>query len=109
MGCEGYRTAPLPPGAAVNRAQVLDTAKAHVTVDRAATHGELEDTFQRTADLWNAYLGEWADIQPHDVANMMTLLKVARARGNPAHEDNYVDMAGYSSCAGELAEEAKMA
>ena len=40
-----------------------------------------------------------------DVANMMVLLKIARAKENPKHMDNWVDMAGYATCAGEIAAE----
>ena len=32
---------------------------------------------------------------------MMALLKMARAKSNPYHEDNYVDGAGYMACAAE--------
>nr|DAK94186.1 MAG TPA: hypothetical protein [Caudoviricetes sp.] len=53
--------------------------------------------------LWTAYTGN--DISPVDVAQMMILLKVARAKGNPKHQDNWVDMAGYAACAGEIAAE----
>jgi len=34
----------------------------------------------------------------------MTLLKVARIRGNPNHADNFVDGAGYMACAAECVE-----
>lgn len=91
--------------AAVNRAQTLDTAKAYVSTDRQADHGRPEDTFARIAGLWNAYLGEWADLQPHDAAAMMVLLKTARIRANPQHTDNWVDIAGYAACGAELSEE----
>jgi len=36
------------------------------------------------------------------VGIMMALLKIARLKGNPYHQDNYVDGAGYLACAGEL-------
>lgn len=31
--------------------------------------------------------------------------KVGRAKENPKHQDNWVDMAGYAVCAGEIAAE----
>lgn len=83
------------------RAKILDAAHAAVTVDRAATHGRPEDTFGVLAGLWSAYLG--VPVTPADTALMLVLLKVARAGGNPAHQDNFVDIAGYAACAGELA------
>lgn len=86
----------------IGRAEVLDTAKQYVTKDRQADHGAPEDTFGRIADLWNAYLGEWSYIKPHDAAVMMALLKIARIGSNPNHADNYVDLAGYAACAAEL-------
>jgi hypothetical protein len=33
---------------------------------------------------------------------MMNLLKCARAKNNPSNPDNWIDMAGYASCGGEL-------
>lgn len=83
----------------MNRAEILDTAKEYVTKDRAASHGDMERNFTRIADLWSAHLG--ITVTAVDVALMMVLLKVARAGSNPAHLDNWVDMAGYAACGGE--------
>ncbi|WP_037373564.1 DUF6378 domain-containing protein [Sediminimonas qiaohouensis] len=83
------------------RAEILDAAAQAVTVDRAATHGDMEDNFDLIADYWSAHLG--IDVRPHDVALMLVMLKAARARGNPVHADNWVDIAGYAACGGELA------
>jgi len=92
----------------VNRDVVLDTAKKYVMKDRQADHGAPEDTFARIAALWNAYLcpsgvapDGWG-LTPTDAAMMLALLKVARQRENPGHEDNYVDLAGYAACAAEI-------
>jgi Domain of unknown function (DUF6378) len=87
----------------MNRDEILRTAAQYVTKDRAADHGEAERNFERIAALWNAYLGEWADIKAHDVAAMMAMLKIARIRDNPKHLDNWVDLAGYAACGGEIA------
>lgn len=83
------------------RAEILDTAKEAVTKDRAATHGSPEDTFGLIARLWSARLG--IDLRPDQVAVMLIDLKTARAWGNPVHADNWVDVAGYAACGGELA------
>lgn len=83
------------------RARILDSAKEAVTKDRAATHGKPDDTFGLLARLWAAYLG--VPVTAVDAALMLGLLKVARAKGNPGHEDNFIDLAGYAACAGELA------
>ncbi|NKX40971.1 hypothetical protein HGG71_05740 [Rhodobacteraceae bacterium R_SAG2] len=85
----------------MNRSDILSTAAEYVTKDRAATHGDAEDTFAQIASLWSAYLGE--EIGSTDVAAMMILLKIARAWGNPGHADNWVDIAGYAACGGEIA------
>jgi len=84
----------------VLRAEVLDTAKSYVTQDRQATHGDPEDVFGLIADLWSAYLRQ--RVSPVDVAHLMVLLKVARARENSGNADNHIDMAGYAACAAEL-------
>ena len=86
----------------MNRADILATASEYVTIDRATTHGDVEDNFRRIADLWNAYLGV-DDITSIDVAVMLALLKVARIRSNPTHADNWIDIAGYAACGGEIA------
>ena len=86
----------------MHRAEILDTAKEAVTKDRAATHGDLEGNFRMIAALWSTRLG--ADITPHQVAIMMIDLKTARAWGNPAHQDSWVDMAGYAACGAEVSE-----
>jgi len=86
----------------MTRAEILATATEYVTKDRASTHGDAEDNFRRIAGLWNAYMGI-DDITPIDVAVMMSLLKVARIRQNPTHADNWIDIAGYAACGGEIA------
>ena len=93
------------------RAAVLDEAKAIVTQDRCEQYGGPEDSFRVIGELWAAYLrgrgvlkpGE--EIDPDMVANMMVLLKVARAStAIEPKRDNYIDMAGYAACAAELEE-----
>jgi hypothetical protein len=86
----------------MKRADILATASEYVTTDRAATHGDAEDNFRRIAELWKAYLGV-DDITTIDVAVMLALLKVARIRSNPTHADNWIDIAGYAACGGEIA------
>lgn len=85
----------------MNRKELLQEAGRIVTVDRAATHGRAEDSFSAIAGLWSAHLG--VNISPVDVACMMALLKIARIKGNPSHEDNWIDLAGYAACGAEVA------
>ena len=88
----------------MNRTEILEAAKQAVIVDRAATHGDAERNFGLTATYWSAHLD--AEVTPEDVAVMMTLLKLARIRSNPAHVDSWVDGCGYIACGGEIATEA---
>lgn len=85
----------------MNRDDILKTAAQAVTVDRNATHGNAEDNFARIAGLWSQYLGE--ELGTADVSAMMILLKLARIQSNPKHADNWIDIAGYAACGGEIA------
>jgi len=85
----------------MNRSQILDTAKQYVTKDRAATHGDAERNFGLIAAYWSVHLNK--NITAADVAVMMTLFKLARARGNMANPENWIDGCGYLACGGEIA------
>lgn len=93
---------------------VLATAHKVVTTERGNQHGGAEDSFQMIGDLWSTYLRNQiaksgadvshVNVTAYDVAQMMTLLKIARAvHGNPTNEDNYVDASGYQSLAAAIA------
>lgn len=94
----------------MKREEILDAAKEIVTKDRQATHGDAEDNFATIAAMWEAYImsaciaGDNYDlcINSEDVAAMMILLKVARVANNPEHIDNWIDIAGYAACGGEI-------
>ena len=88
----------------MNRAEILDTAKGYVTKDRDAVHGSAQRNFGTIGALWSAYLEH--PVSTADVAVMMTLMKCARIKANPAHVDSWVDGAGYLACGGEIATEA---
>lgn len=92
------------------RKSILTQAIQCVCTDREEQYGPVEDNFATIAELWMVYLkrrcvGADADvcILPEDVAVMMALLKVARIASGQAKADNYVDLAGYAACAGEIA------
>ncbi len=89
----------------MNRQQILDAAHQCITVDRAATHGDAEDSFAEIACVWNWWLSErlTGPITPYDVAKMMKLFKDARSKKNPFHLDNSIDSIGYEALAGEIA------
>lgn len=85
----------------MKRGDILDEAKQCVTVDRAATHGDAEKTFGRIAAVWSARLG--VEITEAQVCILLADLKTCRAWGNPGHADNWIDLAGYAACGGEIA------
>lgn len=73
--------------------------------DRAVTHGDKVENHRNIAALWSAYLGK--EIDAEDVALMMALLKIARTQSGTFNPDDYVDLAGYAGCAGEIAGKAQ--
>ena len=84
----------------MNRAECLQEAGKIVCNDREDTYGAPEDNFEMIAYFWGNYLKY--DLTSQDVANMMILLKVARAVTGKFKADNYVDIAGYAACACEM-------
>lgn len=113
--CEGVPHTPdqpdqPTPSVAVGRGDILDKARACVCQDRNRAYGEPEDGFRLIAALWEPVIQEscvspGADVSvtPDTVAVLMALLKIARAAQNPEHLDNWVDLAGYAACGGEIA------
>lgn len=87
-------TGPTPP--LNHRASLLFEAEALVNGDRNAQYGDPRQDFVRTATMWGAYLG--IEIQAHDVAALMVLLKASRIRWSPTKRDSWVDLAGYAAC-----------
>lgn len=87
--------------------KILTDAAAIVAGARNTTHGEKERSFGVIANLWNAYLQGRRDpaapISARDVVQCMVLLKIARTvQGQPV-TDHFLDAAGYSAIAGEIA------
>lgn len=85
----------------MRRVGVLREAELIVTQDRNASYGEPEDSFRLIAKLWADYLG--TEILTEDVPAMMVLLKIARLRASNK-QDNWIDIAGYAACGGEVAQ-----
>ena len=84
----------------MTRAEVLDSALKCVCGDREQDYGSPEKNFYRIAEFWSTYLGH--DIDAKDVAAMLALLKIARIASGNAKDDNWIDLAGYAACGGEL-------
>lgn len=68
--------------------------------ERERQHGEKLKHFRQAAALWSAYTG--TDISASDVAQMLSLLKVARSKSGSFNPDDYIDQAGYAGIACEL-------
>lgn len=89
-----------------SRFDVLDMAKK--ALERGTIkHGNAESSLERIANLWNTYyrqrLFPEEDLTPAEVAEMLTLFKIARNQTRP-NTDNYVDGIGYLALAAECAE-----
>lgn len=91
------------PGPAFRQA-ILDEASAAITGAREDTYGGPETSFLTIAKFWSAYLDHFVD--PHDVAAMMALMKLARLKHSEGqHRDSWVDLAGYAACGAEVAQD----
>lgn len=93
----------------MTREEVLETAKQCVCTDRESQYGSPEDSFYLIAKFWEGYLSAECIspnmdicIVPEDVAAMMALLKIARIATGALKDDNWIDLAGYAACGGEL-------
>lgn len=89
----------------MKRAEILEAAKNCVCGNREQDYGSPEESFEKIAEFWSGYLGY--TVLPEDVAAMLALLKIARIATGRAKADNWVDLAGYAACGGELETEGK--
>lgn len=105
----------MPSDDMTKAGQVLQSAFKAVMTERGQQHGGAKDSFTMIAEFWTVYLKHKhmhlhgipldLSITPADIAQMMSLLKKSRALyGDPAAVDNYVDDAGYTSVASQLAD-----
>ena len=80
--------------------EFLKIADNLVEGDRDKDYGDKTENNKNIAKLWSAYLD--IKIEAHDVAIMMSLLKIARTKLGAVSKDTYVDMAAYGAIAGEI-------
>ena len=96
----------------MTRTEIFEAAQKCVCGEREQDYGSPENNFCCIANLWSSYLahrietalaagGNWI-IEPKDVAAMLALLKIARIASGNAKEDNWIDLAGYAACGGEI-------
>ena len=88
----------------MTRDEVLINAKTCVSGDRESDYGTPERNFKTIALLWSVYIQrlEHGYLEGKDVAAMLALLKIARIASGHAKMDNWIDLAGYAACGGEL-------
>jgi hypothetical protein len=83
------------------RKQILYDAIKCVCTDRETQYGTPENNFAVIADLWNAY--KPCGLTAHDVGILLALLTIGCIASGQIKADNYIDLAGYAACAGEIA------
>ena len=91
----------------VSRSYILDMANKCVNGDREGDYGSPENSFNTIANLWTDYInavseGDAIVISAKDVAAMLALLKIARIATGHKKDDNWIDLAGYAACGGEI-------
>ena len=83
-----------------NTKDFLSQAIKLVSGDRQKDYGDKIENHNNIAKLWSAYLD--IPLEAHDVAIMMSLLKVARTKLGAVSKDTYIDMSAYGAIAGEI-------
>ena len=94
----------------MTRSELLHAAEVCVCGQREEDYGTPEDSFRVIGELWETYLKAKCIgnpqtevcIVPEDVAALLGLLKIARIATGHGKSDNWVDLAGYAACGGEL-------
>ena len=88
----------------MTRNEVLERAAECVSGDREQDYGSPEQNFKTISMLWSVYLQRTprSYISEVDVAAMLALLKIARIGSGNAKSDNWIDLAGYAACGGEI-------
>ena len=93
----------------MTREEILTAAQKCVCGDREQDYGSPENNFRLIGDLWSRYIREKCIspdasccIDQSDVAAMMCLFKIARIATGHGKADNWIDLAGYAACGGEL-------
>lgn len=90
----------------MTREEILAAAKQCVCGDRDQDYGSPEKSFEMIAALWEPYLrqkyGAHICLTAADVGAMMCLFKIARIATGHGKADNWIDIAGYAACGGEL-------
>ena len=91
----------------MNTIDILEKTKKLVSASRHDKHGDKVINHENIARLWTGYLVNKFKLNlvilPEDVANLMTLLKIARTQAGAFNLDDHIDACGYSAISGEIA------
>lgn len=86
------------------REEILDEAKELVTSARNVNYGPPHLNFLQIATMMQTlgYTGPAGRrVEPHDVAVILTCMKLARISWSPEKRDHWADVAGYAACGWE--------
>lgn len=93
----------------MTREEILEETKKCICGDREEDYGSPEDNFLTIAQLWEPYLkrkcvslGADVCVVGEDVAVLLALVKIGRIASGNAKADNWIDLAGYAACGGEI-------
>ena len=94
----------------MTRDKILEEALHCVSGDREQDYGSPESNFRTISLLWSIYIQRLGRVylEEKDVAAMLALLKIARIASGHAKTDNWIDLAGYAACGGEIESEQKV-
>ena len=90
----------------MNSSEILKKTEKLVSTDREDKHGDKVENHENIARLWTSYMQNKfklnLQILPEDVANLMSLLKIARTQAGKFNLDDYIDACGYLAISGEI-------
>ena len=90
----------------MNSSEILKKTEKLVSKDREDKHGDKVINHENIGRLWTSYLQNKfklnLQILPEDVANLMSLLKIARTQAGKFNLDDYIDACGYLAISGEI-------
>ncbi len=87
----------------MTRDEILDTAKALISGQRAQDYGDAYQNFDRIAAGWNVIVANTnGPLTAQHVALMMDWVKTCRLLETMDHQDSWVDKVGYSALGGSF-------
>jgi hypothetical protein len=96
----------------MNSSEILKKTEKLVSTDRADKHGDKVENHENIARMWSSYLQNKFKLNliilPEDVANLMSLLKIARTQAGSFNVDDYIDACGYLAISGEIRNKREM-